>query len=167
LLTAGLLAIIALLVIARMGDQGSGTHDTAPDYAAAGESPAERGGQATTVVTVYSSPTCGCCHGYEEYLTENGFEVESIRTEDVPEMKDELKIPEEMRSCHTAKVGEYYLEGHVPVEAIWKLLEEQPAISGIALPGMPAGTPGMGGDKEQPFTIYAIVDGEAEEFLTI
>ena len=154
LLTGGLLAIIALLVIARVGDQGSGT-------------PAERGGQAPTVVTVYSSPTCGCCHGYEEYLAENGFEVESIRTEDVPEMKDELKIPEEMRSCHTAKVGEYYLEGHAPVEAIWKLLEEQPAISGIALPGMPAGTPGMGGDKEQPFTIYAIVDGEAEEFLTI
>lgn len=154
LLTGGLLAIIALLVIARVGDQGSGT-------------PTGRVGQTPTVITVYSSPTCGCCHGYEAYLEENGFEVESIRTEDVPEMKDELKIPEEMRSCHTAKVGEYYLEGHVPVEAIWKLLEEQPAISGIALPGMPAGTPGMGGDKEQPFTIYAIVDGEAEEFLTI
>ena len=154
LLTGGLLAILALFVIARVGDRGAGT-------------PAERGDQAQAIVTVYSSPTCGCCHGYEEYLEEHGFEVESIRTDDVPEMKDELKIPEEMRSCHTAKVGEYYIEGHVPVEAIWKLLEEHPQISGIALPGMPMGSPGMGGDQEQPFKIYAIVDGEAEEFLTL
>ena len=167
LLTAALLAILALFVVARVGDRGAGTHDAAPDYAAAGESPAERGDQAPAVVTVYSSPTCGCCHGYEAYLEENGFEVEPIRTDDVSEMKDELNIPEEMRSCHTAKVGEHYIEGHVPAEAIWKLLEEQPPISGIALPGMPAGSPGMGGDKEQPFTIYAIVDGEAEEFLTL
>ena len=154
LLTAALLAILALFVVARVGDRGAGT-------------PAERGDQAPAVVTVYSSPTCGCCHGYETYLEENGFEVEPIRTDDVSEMKDELNIPEEMRSCHTAKVGEYYIEGHVPAEAIRKPLEEQPPISGIALPGMPAGSPGMGGDKEQPFTIYAIVDGEAEEFLTL
>ncbi|MEE8345712.1 MAG: DUF411 domain-containing protein [Dehalococcoidia bacterium] len=167
LLTGGLLAILALVVITRVGDRGAGTHDAAPDYAAAGESPAGRGDQAPAVITVYSSPTCGCCHGYEEYLEENGFEVEPIRTEAVSEMKDELNIPEDMRSCHTAKVGEYFIEGHVPVEAIWKLLEEQPQISGIALPGMPLGSAGMGGDKEQPFTIYAIVDGESEEFLTL
>ncbi len=166
LLTAGLLAIIALFVIARVGDRGAGTHDTAPD-SAAGEAPAGRKDQASTVITVYSSPTCSCCHGYEAYLEENGFEVEPIRTEDVSEIKDDLNIPDDMRSCHTAKVGEYFIEGHVPVEAIWKLLEEQPPISGIALPGMPAGSAGMGGDKEQPFTIYAIVDGEAEEFVTL
>ena len=154
LLTGGLLTILALFVVARVGDRGAGT-------------PAERDSQASAVVTVYSSPTCGCCHGYEEYLEENGFEVEPIRTADVSGMKDELNIPEEMRSCHTAKVGEYFIEGHVPVEAILKLLEEQPPISGIALPGMPPGSPGMGGAKEQPFTIYAIVDGEAEEFLTL
>ncbi len=154
LLTGGLLAILALFVVVRVGDRGAGT-------------PAERDGQASAVVTVYSSPTCGCCHEYEKYLEENGFEVEPIRTEELSEMKDELNIPEEMRSCHTAKVGQYFVEGHVPVEAIWKLLEEQPPISGIALPGMPPGSPGMGGDKEQPFTIYAIVDGEAEEFMTL
>ena len=154
LLTGGLLAILVLFVVARVGDRGAGT-------------PTERDGQASAVVTVYSSPTCGCCHEYEKYLEENGFEVEPIRIEELSEMKDELNIPEEMRSCHTAKVGEYFVEGHVPVEAIWKLLEEQPPISGIALPGMPPGSPGMGGDKEQPFTIYAIVDGEAEEFLTL
>ncbi len=167
LLTGGLLAILVLLVVARVGDRGARTHDAAPDDAAAGESPAERDGQASALVTVYSSPTCGCCHEYEKYLEENGFEVEPIQTEELSDMKDELNIPEEMRSCHTAKVGEYFVEGHVPVEAIWKLLDEQPPISGIALPGMPPGSPGMGGDKEQPFTIYAIVDGEAEEFMTL
>jgi hypothetical protein len=166
LLTAGLLAILVLFVVARVGDRGEGTPEAAPDSATR-ESPAERDGQASAIVTVYSSPTCGCCHEYEKYLEENGFEVEPIRTEEMSEMKDELNIPEEMRSCHTAKVGEYFIEGHVPVEAIWKLLEEQPPISGIALPGMPSGSPGMGGDKEEPFTIYAIVDGEAEEFLTL
>jgi hypothetical protein len=167
LLTGVLLAILVLLVVARVGDRGARTHDAAPDDAAAGESPAERDGQASALVTVYSSPTCGCCHEYEKYLEENGFEVEPIQTEELSDMKDELNIPEEMRSCHTAKVGEYFVEGHVPVEAIWKLLDEQPPISGIALPGMPPGSPGMGGDKEQPFTIYAIVDGEAEEFMTL
>jgi hypothetical protein len=154
LLTGGLLAILVLFVVARVGDRGAGT-------------PAERDGQASAVVTVYSSPTCGCCHEYEKYLEENGFEVESIMTDDLTEIKDELNIPEEMRSCHTAKVGEYFVEGHVPVEAIRKLLEEQPPIGGIALPGMPPGSPGMGGAKEEPFTIYAIVDGEAEEFVTL
>jgi hypothetical protein len=167
LLTGGLLAVLVLFVVSRVGDRGTGTHDAAPDDAAAGESTAEREGQASALVTVYSSPTCGCCHEYEKYLEENGFEVEPIRTEALSEMKDELDIPEEMRSCHTAKVGEYFVEGHVPVEAIRKLLEEQPPIDGIALPGMPSGSPGMGGAKAEPFMIYSITDGEVEEFVTL
>lgn len=72
-----------------------------------------------------------------------------------------------MQSCHTTLVSEYFVEGHVPVEAIWKLLEEQPPIDGIALPGMPSGSPGMGGDKEKPLVIYSILDGKAEEFITL
>ncbi len=167
LLTGGLLAILVLFVVARVGDRGERTHDTAPDDAAAGESPAERGSQASALVTVYSSPTCGCCREYESYLEKSGFAVESIKTDDLTEVKDSFGIPEEMRSCHTAVIDQYFVEGHVPVEAIRKLLEEQPPIAGIALPGMPPGSPGMGGDKELPFTIYAIVDGEAEEFMTL
>jgi len=104
---------------------------------------------------------------YEKYLKTEGFEVESIRMEDLTEMKEDLGIPSDMQSCHTTMVEEYFVEGHVPVEAIWKLLEEQPEIDGIALPGMPSGSPGMGGDKAEPFMIYSVVEGSVEEFMTL
>ncbi len=88
-------------------------------------------------------------------------------TDSGDEVKDDYGIPEDMRSCHTSIMGDYYVEGHVPVEAIWKLLQEQPEIDGIALPGMPDGSPGMSGKKEQPFIIYSIADGEVEEFVKL
>jgi len=87
--------------------------------------------------------------------------------DDMTDIKDDLGIPQDMRSCHTSMVEDYFLEGHVPVEAIRKLLEEQPAIDGIALPGMPSGSPGMSGEKTEPFTIYAIVDGKVSEFARL
>ena len=96
-----------------------------------------------------------------------GFEVESVVTDDVSAIKDDLQIPEEMRSCHTAIIGEYFIEGHVPVEAIQRLLEEQPDIDGIALPGMPQGSPGMSGEKSEPWVIYAVTGGSIAEFMTI
>lgn len=102
-----------------------------------------------------------------DYLQANGFEVESIRTDDLTEIKDRFGVPADMQSCHTSIVGDYYVEGHVPVEAIRKLLEEQPAVSGIALPGMPPGSPGMSGEKAAPFVIYAITGGGFEEFVTL
>ncbi len=88
-------------------------------------------------------------------------------TDNVDEIKDRLNIPQDMWSCHTAVIGGYFVEGHVPVAAIRKLLEEQPEIDGIALPGMPAGSPGMGGSKEEPFVIYAVADGAVKEFMTL
>jgi hypothetical protein len=118
-------------------------------------------------ITVYRTPTCGCCAGYEEYLKDLGFQVDGIVIDDVDSLKDDLQIPEDMWSCHTSLVGDYFVEGHVPAEAIVALLDERPAIDGIVLPGMPAGSPGMGGDKSEPFVIYSITDGEAEEFMTI
>jgi hypothetical protein len=72
-----------------------------------------------------------------------------------------------LQSCHTVVIGDYYIEGHVPIEAILRLLEEKPAVDGIALPGMPQGSPGMDGEKEGPFTIYAIAGGQVTEFMTI
>jgi len=101
------------------------------------------------------------------YLQENGFEVESVLTEDLTEIKDGLGIPQDMQSCHTLEIDGYYVEGHVPVEAISKLLEERPPIDGIALPGMPQGSPGMSGDKAEPFVIYSIAEGSIEEFMTL
>lgn len=119
------------------------------------------------VVTVYRSATCGCCAGYEDYLEEEGFEVDDVVMDDVESVKDDMLIPEDMRSCHTSLVGDYFVEGHVPAEAILVLLDEAPAIDGIALPGMPQGSPGMSGDKTEPFVIYSITDGEVDEFMTI
>jgi len=118
-------------------------------------------------VTVYASPTCGCCHEWIPYLEQHGFEVETVVTEDTERIKRERGIPEEVWSCHTAVVGDYYVEGHVPVDAIMKLLEDKPMVDGISLPGMPAGSPGMNGVKAAPFQVVAIEDGKIEPFMTI
>ena len=88
-------------------------------------------------------------------------------TGDFEDVKVELDIPEDMWGCHTSIVGDYYVEGHVPVEAIRKLLREQPEIDGIALPGMPQGSPGMSGEKDGPWVIYSISGSVVEEFVTI
>lgn len=157
LLLVGLLAVL-ILFAAACRSEGGDQPATAPE---------ERGAQASTLVTVYRSATCGCCQEYERYLEAEGFNVRSIETEDLTEIRDNLGISPEMRSCHTAMIEGYFIEGHVPVEAIRKLLEERPPIGGIALPGMPPGSPGMGGDKEQPFIIYSIVEGRSEEFMTL
>ena len=87
-------------------------------------------------------------------------------TDNVDEMKGRLNIPEEMWSCHTSVIGDYFIEGHVPVAAIQKLLAEQPDVDGIALPGMPSGSPGMTGEQQAPFIIYAVAHGTPFEFMT-
>jgi hypothetical protein len=156
LLAVPLGALLVLLAAAGGGGAGS-------EPAASTEEPAA----AVQAITVHSSPTCGCCGQYEQYLKGEGFEVESKKEDDTTEINGRLGIPEEMWSCHTSIVGGYFVEGHVPVEAIRKLLEEQPQIDGIALPGMPPGSPGMGGDKMEPFTIYSISDDAIDEFMTI
>lgn len=129
-------------------------------------SPSDQGTAVGTGITLYSTPTCGCCREYASYLEGHGFQVETVFREDLSPIKDDLGVPEEMRSCHTAVIGDYFVEGHVPVEAIWKLLREQPEIDGIALPGMPSGSPGMSGEKEEPFVIYSVAKGRVEVFMT-
>jgi hypothetical protein len=87
--------------------------------------------------------------------------------EDLTGIKDRFGIPPDMQSCHTVEIDGYFVEGHVPMEAVWKLLEEQPPIDGIALPGMLQGSPGMSGEKTEPFVIYSIAAGEVAEFMTL
>ncbi len=82
-------------------------------------------------------------------------------------IKQEYQIPQDMISCHTAVIEDYFVEGHVPVKAIEEMLEEKPAINGIALPGMPPGSPGMPGEKTESFKIYALLDGAKSEFMII
>ena len=118
-------------------------------------------------VEIFKSEYCGCCDLYVKYMKKNA-NVEVQDVEDVTPKKDELGIPQAMRSCHTSMVGDYFVEGHVPVEAISKLLSEKPAIKGIALPGMPSGSPGMPGGKQGDFVVYAInKDGSTSEFMRI
>lgn len=115
-------------------------------------------------VTLYRSPSCVCCEKYGEYLQAEGWSVKMITTEALAEKKVELGIPREMQSCHTSIIGDYFVEGHVPAEVIRQLLDERPDIDGIALPGMPAGSPGMAGHKAGPFVIYSITGGRIAEF---
>lgn len=118
-------------------------------------------------VTVFQLPTCDCCEKYTVYLREQGFQVETTYVEDMSSIRREYQIPQNMESCHTAVIEHYFVEGHVPIEAIKKLLEEKPDIDGIALPGMPSGSPGMLGQKTEAFRIYALADGTPFEFMTI
>ena len=118
-------------------------------------------------VEVFKTPSCGCCYGYVLFLEEEKFEVKQTDMESLLSIKKKHNIPLEMQSCHTTILGQYFIEGHVPIEAINKLLKEQPDIDGIALPGMPIGTPGMPGEKEEPYIIYQLVDGKSSVFMTI
>lgn len=119
------------------------------------------------VVTVYKSASCGCCVGYVGELESNGYDVETVTVEDMSVIKKKYNIPADMQSCHTSVVEGYFVEGHVPVEAIEKLLTERPDVNGIALPKMPAGSPGMPGVKSEPFKIYSLIDGKPSEFVSI
>ena len=118
-------------------------------------------------ITMYKSPSCGCCVGYSKALKERGFEVNIVSTEDMESIKTQYGISPDMESCHTSVIGDYFIEGHVPFEAVDKLLLEKPNIKGIALPNMPAGTPGMPGVKEDPYTISQLENGVFSEFITI
>ena len=118
-------------------------------------------------VEVFKTPSCGCCYGYVLFLEEEKFKVKQTDMRSLQTIKKKYNIPLEMQSCHTTTLGKYFIEGHVPIEAINKLLKEQPDIDGIALPGMPIGTPGMPGKKEEPFVIYQLIDGKYSVFMTI
>jgi hypothetical protein len=116
------------------------------------------------LATLYKNPQCGCCEGYADYLRSNGFDVTVKPTHDLPLLHRQHGVPEPLVGCHTTLVHGYVVEGHVPIEAVIRLLTEKPAIKGISLPGMPAGSPGMFGEKTEPFTIYEIGDGEPEVY---
>ncbi len=118
---------------------------------------------------IFKSQSCGCCTNYVSYMKrQNGFDVTITNLEDISSVKEKYAIPSSVQSCHTMIVGDYFVEGHVPVEAVRKLLDEKPAIRGIALPGMPEASPGMPGSKRQPFEIYAVAnDGSTSLFMRI
>jgi hypothetical protein len=105
------------------------------------------------MVTVWKDPSCGCCSGWVDHLRRSGFTVAAIDTADLAAVKAALGVPGELASCHTAKIDAYVIEGHVPAAAIRRLLAERPAALGLAVPGMPIGSPGMEGGTPQLYDV--------------
>lgn len=120
-------------------------------------------------VIIFKSIQCGCCGVYANYMRSKvGDRLTINQIDDINIIKDKYGIPINMRSCHTTVIGNYVIEGHIPTEAIDKLLAEKPSIKGIAMPGMPSGSPGMPGSKIGEFVIYALHnDGSTSEFMRI
>ncbi len=108
-----------------------------------------------TVATVYANETCGCCHGWMAHLRDNGFKVDVHYVADVTPYKTQYGVPQDLWSCHTARIGGYTIEGHVPADLIRKLLAGAGAFAGLAVPGMPTGSPGMEGPHPQPYAVVA------------
>ena len=107
-------------------------------------------------VTVYKSPTCGCCSKWIDHMRSNGFDVKAVDVEDIQAVKSAYGVPDEISSCHTSLVGGYVIEGHVPADAVARVLRERPKIAGLVVPGMPLGSPGMEqGSRRDPYSILS------------
>ena len=116
-------------------------------------------------VEVYKSPQCGCCGKWAAHLEAHGFKVNTHDMADLPAARKALGMPDRYASCHSAKVGGYAIEGHVPAGDIRRLLAERPAARGLAVPGMPAGSPGMESAHPQPYqTLLIGQDGSAGQY---
>lgn len=118
-----------------------------------------------TAITVYRSPTCSCCEKWIVHVRRHGFTVNEVLSDDMEAVKQELKVPKALQSCHTAKVGSYVIEGHVPAGDVKRLLATQPKALGLAAPGMPLNSPGMEmGGQPPAFSVY-LFDGRGESTL--
>jgi hypothetical protein len=113
--------------------------------------------QPALVMEVFKTPTCGCCSKWVEYMRANGFTVRATDLNDLTQIKAARGVPEQVQSCHTAVAGGYVIEGHVPAADVHRLLKENPAVAGIAVGGMPIGSPGMEfeGARAQPYTVVS------------
>ncbi len=118
-------------------------------------------------ITVWKSPTCGCCGGWVDYMRGKGYQVTVNLVADPDPIKRTLGVPEALFSCHTAKIDDYLVEGHVPEAAVAKLLAERPKLKGIALPGMPEGSPGMDGKPGIYRVVGFDVNGRIHRFAEV
>ena len=137
--------------------------DAAPQVAASDAASRE-----LPTVLVYKSPACGCCSGWVEHLEAAGFKVDARDVADLATVKRDSGVPAMMSSCHTAIVDGYVVEGHVPAEQIKRLLAERPDVAGIAVPGMPVGSPGMEGPNAKPYQVMSFThDGRSAVFAEV
>ncbi len=119
-------------------------------------------------IVVYKTATCGCCNGWVEHLRESGFTVDARDVRDIMTVKRDAGVPVQMSSCHTAIIDGYVVEGHVPAEHVARMVEERPEIAGIAVPGMPIGSPGMEGANPEPYQVLTFAhDGTAGVFADV
>jgi hypothetical protein len=111
--------------------------------------------QQKPTLSVFKTATCGCCSKWVDHMKANGFDVAVQDVADISAVKEKLGVAPEIGSCHTAQVGGYVIEGHVPAASVQRLLKEKPKVAGLAVPGMPAGSPGMEvpGGHQEPFAI--------------
>lgn len=119
---------------------------------------------AQQAMKVYKSPTCGCCTEWEKHMRANGFRVVSNSVADMGAVKRSHGIPQALSSCHTARIGDYVLEGHVPAQDVKRLLAERPKAQGISVPGMPMGAPGMEQGSSAPYTTVAFTKNDSWTF---
>jgi len=117
--------------------------------------------------TLYKNPQCGCCDAYARQLEALGVDVTIVDNVPVGEVKERAGLPYGLGSCHTIEMGEYVIEGHVPFAAVEKLFEERPDTDGLGLAGMPIGTPGMPGPKQDDWNVYQFRAGEAQPYMTL
>lgn len=175
------LSLLSTLALAACTGEGAAPSTPPPAPSAAGAEPVRQTAPAGSlpatasaatdvdaarpVVTVYKSPTCGCCTAWAEHMREAGFPVETVDVGDMSAVKRRYGIPPGLQSCHTAVVDGYAIEGHVPAEDVKRLLAEAPEAGGLAVPGMPIGSPGMEqGDTVEPYEVLLVDDGQATVF---
>ncbi len=116
---------------------------------------------------VYKDPDCGCCTFWNDHMKAAGFVLQVKDTRDLPTVKASVGVPPRLQSCHTGVVGGYWIEGHVPADLVKRLLAEKPAIAGLAVPGMPVGSPGMEGGTPERYDILAVGrDGSTRVYAT-
>ncbi len=118
-------------------------------------------------ITVYKDPSCGCCKSWIDHLIKHGYRVDAKDTPEMAEIKSTLGVPKALTSCHTAVVNGYLIEGHVPAADIAKLLKEKPKVAGLAVPGMPMGSPGMEGPRQQHYQVLSFdKNGKSKVFAS-
>jgi len=163
-----LFGIFGLLVIAGCG---RGETRITGNIAGGGVNDENDGGNsgiAVDKIKIYRSNSCGCCSLYSSYVKGKGNNVEDNMLPNIDFIKQQYNIPASVQSCHTSIIGKYFVEGHVPLEAVAKMMREQPDILGIGMPGMPSGSPGMPGAKQGDFVVYGVnKDGSTYEFMRL
>jgi len=118
------------------------------------------------VITVHKDPTCGCCSGWVQHLQNSGFVTKVLDTSDIDAVKKRLGVPDDLAACHTAEVAGFIIEGHVPAVALKRFLAEKPQATGLTVPGMPVGSPGMEGGRPEKYDVVLFAPNGRRTYMS-